>query len=136
MGSPPSTSLEEADVAHDTRAEGLTRLLVDRCAGVYTVHTIPARISGYIADWNSIACTRASSVSSEPSCDIDGALRRSGDNRMAEMTPAEVEAFPSLTAEQIARIAPFASERDVADGESLWEAGDRNRPLFVVLRGE
>src|SRR6266705_6098628 len=55
---------------------------------------------------------------------------------MAEMTPAEAEAFPSLTAEQIARIAPFASERDVADGESLWEAGDRNRPLFVVLRGE
>src|SRR5439155_2074294 len=55
---------------------------------------------------------------------------------MAEMTPAEAEAFPALTPEQIARIAPFASERQVADGESLWEAGDRNRPLFVVLRGE
>jgi thioredoxin reductase (NADPH) len=55
---------------------------------------------------------------------------------MAEMTPAEAEAFPSLTAGQIARIAPFASERDLADGESLWEAGDRNRPLFVVVSGE
>ena len=55
---------------------------------------------------------------------------------MAEMTPAEAEAFPTLTAEQIARIAPFASERDLADGESLWEAGDRNRPLFVILSGE
>jgi thioredoxin reductase (NADPH) len=55
---------------------------------------------------------------------------------MAEMTPAEAEAFPTLTAEQIARIAPFARERDLADGESLWEAGDRNRPLFVVVRGE
>ena len=55
---------------------------------------------------------------------------------MAEMTPAEAEAFPTLTAAQIARIAPFATERDLADGESLWEAGDRNRPLFVVLRGE
>src|SRR2546427_13068174 len=52
------------------------------------------------------------------------------------MHPAEEEAFPSLTAQQIARIAPFARERDLADDESLWEAGDRNRPLFVVLRGE
>jgi thioredoxin reductase (NADPH) len=55
---------------------------------------------------------------------------------MAEMTPAQTEAFPTLTAEQIARIAPFARERDLADGESLWEAGDRNRPLFVIVRGE
>jgi len=52
------------------------------------------------------------------------------------MTPAEEEAFPTLTAAQIARIAPFARERDLADCESLWEAGDRNRPLFVVVRGE
>jgi thioredoxin reductase (NADPH) len=52
------------------------------------------------------------------------------------MTPAEEEAFPSLTAEQIARIAPFAQARDLADGESLWEAGERNRPLFVIVRGE
>jgi thioredoxin reductase (NADPH) len=55
---------------------------------------------------------------------------------MSQMTPTEEEAFPTLTAEQIARIAPFARERDFPDGESLWEAGDRNRPLFVILRGE
>jgi len=56
---------------------------------------------------------------------------------MSQMTPAEEEAaFPTLTAQQIARIAPFARERDLADGDSLWEAGDRNRPLFVVVRGE
>ncbi len=55
---------------------------------------------------------------------------------MADVTPAEEAAFPTLTAEQIARIARFARERDLADGESLWEAGDRNRPLFVVVRGE
>ncbi|HEX9428247.1 MAG TPA: FAD-dependent oxidoreductase, partial [Candidatus Polarisedimenticolia bacterium] len=55
---------------------------------------------------------------------------------MSPMTPAEEEAFPSLTAAQIARIAPLARERDLADGESLWEAGDRNRPLFVILEGE
>jgi thioredoxin reductase (NADPH) len=52
------------------------------------------------------------------------------------MTPAEEEAFPTLTAQQIARIAPFAHERELGDGDSLWEAGDRNRPLFVVVRGE
>jgi len=55
---------------------------------------------------------------------------------LAQETQAEAEAFPSLTAEQIARIARLAHERDFGDGESLWEAGDRNRPLFVVLRGE
>ncbi|HEV8702414.1 MAG TPA: FAD-dependent oxidoreductase [Candidatus Polarisedimenticolia bacterium] len=55
---------------------------------------------------------------------------------MAQMTPAEEEAFPTLTAQQIARIAAFARERDLADGESLWEAGDRNRPLYVILQGE
>src|SRR5438093_555058 len=55
---------------------------------------------------------------------------------MTQMTPAEEEAFPTLTAQQIARIAPHAQERDFADGESLWEAGDRNRPLFVILSGE
>jgi thioredoxin reductase (NADPH) len=55
---------------------------------------------------------------------------------MAQMTPAEEEAFPTLSAKQIARIAPFARERDLKDGELLWEAGDRNRPLFVILQGE
>ena len=51
------------------------------------------------------------------------------------LTPAEDQAFPALTARQIARIAPLARERDLADGESLWEAGDRDRPLFVILSG-
>src|SRR2546428_5805811 len=59
-----------------------------------------------------------------------------GSTHMSQMTPAEEEAFPTLTAQQIARIAPFAHERDLADDESLWEAGDRNRPLFVIVRGE
>ena len=44
--------------------------------------------------------------------------------------------FPTLTAEQIARIAALARERTVADGESLWEQGDRSLPLFVVVAGE
>ena len=52
------------------------------------------------------------------------------------MTQADDEAFPPLTAAQIARIAPLAHERRFDDGVSLWEAGDRDRPLFVVLEGE
>jgi len=55
---------------------------------------------------------------------------------LAEVTQAEAEAFPALTSEQIARITRVASERVFDDGESLWEAGDRNRPLYVVLEGE
>lgn len=51
------------------------------------------------------------------------------------LTPAEDQAFPALTARQIARIEPLARARDLADGESLWEAGDRDRPLFVILSG-
>jgi len=41
-----------------------------------------------------------------------------------------------LTAEQIARFAPFASERDLAGGDGLCEAGERNRTLSVVLEGQ
>ena len=55
---------------------------------------------------------------------------------MEQMTQAEAEAFPKLSDGQIARIAPFARELDFGDGDSLWEAGDRNRPLYVVVRGE
>lgn len=44
--------------------------------------------------------------------------------------------FPTLTAAQIARIAPFAREREVADGTELWSQGDRHRPLYVVVDGE
>ncbi len=50
-------------------------------------------------------------------------------------TPAEEEAFPALTESQIARIRPLARERDLKDGECLWKAGDRDRPLFVILSG-
>jgi len=46
------------------------------------------------------------------------------------------EIFPTLTPEQIGRMAPFARERTFADGSSLWNQGDRNNPLFVVVEGE
>jgi thioredoxin reductase (NADPH) len=43
--------------------------------------------------------------------------------------------FPTLAPEHIARIAARARERTFADGEMLWEQGDRNRPLFLVTEG-
>jgi thioredoxin reductase (NADPH) len=50
--------------------------------------------------------------------------------------PNDAEMFPKLTEEQISRLAPLARERRFADGESLWEQGDRFRSLHVVLDGE
>ncbi len=59
---------------------------------------------------------------------------------MSSETPApggpENDTFPTLTAEQIERIAPLGTERAVEAGEILFEAGGRNRPLMVVLEGE
>jgi thioredoxin reductase (NADPH) len=46
------------------------------------------------------------------------------------------EIFPTLTPEQVGRIAPFARERTFADGATLWNQGDRNNPMFVVVEGE
>jgi thioredoxin reductase (NADPH) len=54
---------------------------------------------------------------------------------MTDEEQAEAEAFPSLGERQIARIRRFSTERELADGQSLWEAGDRNRPLYVVVSG-
>ena len=48
----------------------------------------------------------------------------------------EGQAFPALTEAQIKRIRPFTEPRDLRDGESLWEAGDRDRPLYVVEEGK
>jgi thioredoxin reductase (NADPH) len=51
-------------------------------------------------------------------------------------TREEAEAFPSLTDDQIARLVPLTTPRELRDDESLWEAGDCNRPLYVVVKGE
>ena len=44
--------------------------------------------------------------------------------------------FPTLTAPQIARIAPRGARRAIADGQVLVEAGQQPVPFFVVLSGE
>ncbi|HEV8201505.1 MAG TPA: FAD-dependent oxidoreductase [Candidatus Polarisedimenticolia bacterium] len=55
---------------------------------------------------------------------------------MAEQIDDERDAFPPLTAAQIERLRPFTTPRDLRDGEIVWEAGDRNRPMYIVERGE
>jgi len=55
---------------------------------------------------------------------------------MTASSPPREETFPKLSEEQRGRIAAFARERRFADGELLWEQGDCNRPLFVVLEGK
>src|SRR5438874_969552 len=45
------------------------------------------------------------------------------------------QVFPTLTQEQIRRIAAHGHAREVRQGEILVEAGDHLVPFFVVLRG-
>jgi thioredoxin reductase (NADPH) len=51
-------------------------------------------------------------------------------------TPGEDRAFPVLSASQLAEVAPFGSERPIAAGQLLFEAGEASYQLFVVLEGE
>jgi len=44
--------------------------------------------------------------------------------------------FPTLTTEQIARIAPHGRRRAITAGDVLVEIGDKAVPFFVVLSGE
>src|ERR1700752_2045179 len=45
------------------------------------------------------------------------------------------EAFPVLTPEQINRIRPLSKVRKVSAGEILFEPGDSDVPVFVLLSG-
>src|SRR5262245_33294946 len=48
----------------------------------------------------------------------------------------ERDIYPTLTPEQIERIAPLGRERRFEAGDILFEPGTTNRPLMVVLEGE
>jgi thioredoxin reductase (NADPH) len=48
----------------------------------------------------------------------------------------DARAFHVLSASELAEIAPFGSERAVAEGEVLFQAGEEPDELFVVLEGE
>lgn len=43
--------------------------------------------------------------------------------------------FPKLSASQIERVRPFGRTHSVAEGERLFDIGDRDVPFFVVLSG-
>ena len=53
------------------------------------------------------------------------------------LTPAgrADQVFPTVTADQIARVAAHGHRRIVQAGEVLVEAGDSNVPCFVVISG-
>jgi thioredoxin reductase (NADPH) len=46
------------------------------------------------------------------------------------------DAFANLSASQLSEIAAFGTEKSVADGELLFQAGEASYDLFVVLEGE
>ncbi len=48
---------------------------------------------------------------------------------------ARTQAFPTLTAAQIARLCPGGKLRKVEPGEILFEPGDTEVPFFVLLSG-
>lgn len=52
-----------------------------------------------------------------------------------ELESRRQEMFPSLTDEQLARAAGCGTERRFATGEILYEPGDPDLPMFVVLEG-
>lgn len=54
---------------------------------------------------------------------------------MAERDAQREVAFPKLTEEQIAALEEFATRRRFADGEPLFQTGERHSGFFVVLSG-
>ncbi|MGO9763206.1 MAG: cyclic nucleotide-binding domain-containing protein [Solirubrobacteraceae bacterium] len=55
---------------------------------------------------------------------------------MSAQPPTDPAFAPVLSASQLQEMAAFGSERAVAVGELLFEAGDASFDLFVVLEGE
>src|SRR5262245_34415442 len=64
------------------------------------------------------------------------------DIRDSPLTPLGVtvsrpeRVFPTLTAEQVARMAAHGRRRSTTRGEVLAEVGDKAVPVFVVVSGE
>jgi thioredoxin reductase (NADPH) len=53
-----------------------------------------------------------------------------------EVSTRRAQMFPSLSAAQLARVAHVGEERSLPAGEILFDEGDRDVPMFVVLDGE
>src|SRR5438128_2881446 len=52
------------------------------------------------------------------------------------IAPREDQVFPTLTSEQIARVARHGQKRRVQSGEILIQAGQQHFPFFVVTDGK
>ena len=48
----------------------------------------------------------------------------------------EEQTFPRLSDEQVTRVAAVATLRSYAAGDLVWEQGDLDAPLYVVIEGE
>src|SRR5262249_24286389 len=55
---------------------------------------------------------------------------------LAATVPRPDQAFPTLTSQQVSRMAVHGRRRSTAPGEVLVEVGDKAVPLFVVVEGE
>ena len=55
---------------------------------------------------------------------------------LAATVPRSDQAFPTLTPQQVSRIAANGRRRATARGEVLVETGDKVVPFFVVVSGE
>ncbi len=55
---------------------------------------------------------------------------------MSALGGRDVGAFPVLRASELSEIAAFGTERPVAAGQLLFQAGEASYDLFVVLEGE
>src|ERR1035441_7257507 len=55
---------------------------------------------------------------------------------MRAMGASGADPFPVLSASALSEITPFGTERAVAAGQLLFEAGEASYDLFVVLEGE
>ena len=64
------------------------------------------------------------------------------DTRVSSQTPLAVtvarpdRVFPTLTPEQLSRVAAHGRRRAITSGEVLVDVGDRSVPVFVVVSGE
>ena len=58
------------------------------------------------------------------------------DSVFPAQVPRYQETFPELTAQEIARLRRYGSQRKYSDGEKLFEAGKISPGMFVVLKGQ
>jgi thioredoxin reductase (NADPH) len=59
----------------------------------------------------------------------------SGTTSLASAFPRYEQTFPTLTAQEIARIRRFGEERNYRNGEALFETGKPGAGMFIVLSG-